>query len=71
MALHLAEHFADAPEGLGLFEAVGDGGVGDEAALQALFEDFLQHRARAVALLRGQLDQHVPVVRRGKRIAAA
>ena len=35
MALHLAEHFAHAPERLRLFEAVGDGRVGDEAAFAA------------------------------------
>jgi hypothetical protein len=36
VTLHLAEHFADAPERLGLFEAVGDGGVLDEVLLHAL-----------------------------------
>ena len=35
MPLHLAEHFADAPERLRLIEALGDGRVGDESALHA------------------------------------
>ena len=63
VALHLAEHLADAPEALGLFEALGRGRVGDQAALKALAEDVFEHRAQARARLRGQLDQHVPRMR--------
>ena len=47
LALHLAEHFADAPEGLRLIEVVGDRGVRDEAALDALGQDRLHRVAQA------------------------
>ena len=56
---------------LGLLDTVGDGGVGDEAFLHAFREDLFHHLAQAFALLRGQFDQRVPIVRRSERIAAA
>ena len=71
LALHLAEHLADAPERLGLFQAVGDRGVSHQTALDALVEDLLHGVAQAGARLRGQLDQHVPGMRVVQRVAAA
>ena len=38
---------------------------------RALRQESSMHVAQALALLRRQLDQHVPVMRRGQRIAAA
>ena len=56
---------------LGLLDAVGDGGVGDEAFFHAYREDFFHHLAQAFALLRRQFDQRVPLCGVGERIAAA
>src|SRR5204863_3122574 len=51
LALHLAEHFADAPEGFGLLERIRDCGVRHDAALDAFGEDRLHRVAQALALL--------------------
>src|SRR5439155_27325649 len=54
-----------------LIEALGDGGILHEFALQSFRENFFQHRAQAGARLRGELEKHVPRVRLRQRIAAA
>src|SRR5262249_28765350 len=51
-ALHLAEHFAYAPKRLALFDAVGDGGVAYEPALQPLGEHRFEHLTQTFAPLR-------------------
>src|SRR5262245_48045247 len=68
-ALRLADQVAQMPERLRLLDAGRDRGVGDEAALGRSGEKILQARAQAVARRRGQLDQHVPGMRRSERIA--
>ena len=48
-ALHLAEQLADAPERLGLLDALADGGVEHEALLEAFGQDLLHRLAQALA----------------------
>ena len=71
VALHLAKHFAHAPERLGLFQTVGNGGIDDESRLVAFSQDRFEHLAQALAGLRRQFHQHVPGMRRSERIPAA
>jgi hypothetical protein len=49
MPLHFAEHLADAPERLCLFQAVGNGGVADQALLRAAHQHIFQRAAQRLA----------------------
>src|SRR3954471_2448854 len=70
-ALHLAKQLADAPERLGLLDALADGGVEHETFLHAGGQDLLHRLAQALAPLRRQLDQHRIGRRLRQRIAGA
>ena len=65
--LHVGHQFAQAPEISGLLERACQRGVFDQAVAQCHLKQAQQ--ARASFRLRGELDQHIPVMCRGQRLA--
>ncbi len=68
-ALRAWNVLAQEPEAVGLAAALGDGGILDQRRGMGLGQDLLEDRIqRFPGARRGQLAQHVPVVRPRQRV---